>query len=142
MQACVLYHPGNRNVEKLAKIIAERCGVKATDISQKHPVPDAQLLFIGLSVQHGRQDLVMMDYLDKLPTNFVRGAALFSSHHKGEDRTEQVVNLLNHKGIDVFPDTYVFKESGFGIFKNKIDASDAEEATAFADTVIEAVISK
>lgn len=48
-----------------------------------------------MGVYAGHPDNGLMDYLDQLPVNTIRGAAIFSTSARGVDNTQLVVNLLN-----------------------------------------------
>ncbi|MBR2812260.1 MAG: hypothetical protein IKD69_12865 [Solobacterium sp.] len=135
MNICVIYHSDKDNMRQVAEAIAKKCGVKAIDIDRPHNLGDCDLLFVGTTIQHGRQDTVLMDYLDNLPVNRIKGAAVFSIHRNRLDRTEQAVNLLEHKGIAVYRDHCVVGEKR-SLFRTRVSNEDIRRAIDFASKVL------
>jgi flavodoxin I len=138
MNVNVIYYSRGGNTKKVAEVVAQECGVEAIDIAERHVLPETDLLFIGMGIYAGRPDHVLLDYLDQLPANRVKGAALFTTSATGKDRTELILNLLTHKGITPYKIHCNCK--GRFLLKNKgrPNEVDFEEARNFTRRVLRA----
>ncbi len=134
----VLYASKKGKTKKVADAIAEVCGVEAIDMNIPSVIGSSDILFIGVPVYRGKAEPAVLDYLDQLPVNVIRGAALFCVSTDGVDHTGFVVNCLEHKGIEVYPrhKTVI----GSSMFKNKgrPNEKDIEEAKEWAREVLSA----
>ncbi len=133
----VVYLSKKGNTEKVAKAIAAVCGVEAIDVSEPHAIGETDLLFIGMGVYAGKPDQALLNYLDNLPVNTIKGAALFSTSASGKDRTELIVNLLEHKGITVYPKHLSLKGKFLFLNGDRPNNSDLRMAENFASEVLE-----
>lgn len=122
----------------IANAIAQEVGTEAIDISIPHTLSETDLLFIGMGIYGGKPDYPLLDYLDQLPVNKIRGAALFSTCASGNDRTELAVRMLTHKGITVYPRRFICKGRYLFFAKGHPDEEDCMNAAAFARTVVNA----
>ena len=138
MTVNVIYYSRKGNTQKVADAIAEVCGVKAIDIAQPHSLGETDLLFIGMGVYAGKADQSLLDYLDNLPVNIIKGAALFSTSASGKDRSEMVVNLLEHKGIVVYPKHLCLKGQFLFLNPKRPNEEDIEVAKKYAQEVLNA----
>ena len=138
MRISVIYHYGKGETVKLAQAIAKRCGVEPIEISKAHVLPDTDLLFVGMSTSHGKPDDILMDYLDQLPVNKIRGAAVFSTLRHKQDRTALAVNLLEHKGITVFPERFVCPQPYLMRNKDRPNKDDVRNVLVFTEKVLSA----
>ena len=136
MAVNVIYHGRLPYIKTVADAIAKKCNVEAIDISEVHQFPDTDLLFVGIGIYKGKPDDVLMDYLDQLPMNRIKGAALFSVSKSGNDHMEMVVNLLEHKGIVVYPERYTCQRQHFIFAKGHPNARDVRRALRFTDKVL------
>ena len=133
----VVYLSKKGNTEKVAKAIAAVCGVEAIDVSEPHAIGETDLPFIGMGVYAGKPDQALLNYLDNLPVNTIKGAALFSTSASGKDRTELIVNLLEHKGITVYPKHLSLKGKFLFLNGDRPNNSDLRMAESFASEVLE-----
>ena len=132
----VIYQSRGGNTQKIAEAIAEVCGVEAVDSHDPHNITSSDLLFIGMGVYAGKPEASVLDYLDQLPVNAIKGAAVFSTSCTGTDHMALVINLLEHKGITVYPKHLLIKGRFLFMNKGKPDADDIETAKAFAREVL------
>ena len=132
----IIYHSRGGNTMKVADAMAEVCGIEAIDITTPHNITSSDLLFIGMGIYAGKPDPILLDYLDQLPVNSILGAALFSTSATGKDHMALAVNLLEHKGIQVYPRHLNLK--GQFLFMNKGKPGDKEirKAQNFAQEVL------
>lgn len=136
MTISVIYHYGKGETVRLAEAVARRCGVEPIEISKAHVLPDTDLLFVGMSTRNGKPDDILMDYLDQLPVNKIRGAAVFSTHRNSQDRTALAVNLLEHKGITVFPEHFVCPQPYLMRNKERPNKDDVRRVLIFTEKVL------
>lgn len=134
----VLYQSRSGNTRKAAEAIAEVCGVKPTDINEPGNIFDSDLLFVGMGIYGGKPDSFLLDYLDQLPANMIKGAALFSTSAQGKDHMELAVNLLEHKGIQIYPRHLLLKGKFLFFNLGKPGEEELNEARAFGREVLAA----
>ena len=134
----VIYQSRSGHTEAVAKEIAAECGTTAISINEPNMLGPADLLFIGMGVYAGHPDSSLMDYLDQLPVNAIKGAALFSTSATGNDHLALVVNLLEHKGIAVYPRHLLVKGRFLLMNKGKPGKEELEAARDFAAEVLDA----
>lgn len=132
----VIYLSKKGNTEKIAKAIAEVCEVEAIDITEPHALGDTDLLFIGMGVYAGKPDALLLNYLDNLPANSIKGAAIFMTSASGKDYSALVVNLLEHKGITVYPKRLVQKGKFLFMNRKRPNPTDLRIAQSFAEEVL------
>lgn len=99
----VIYQSRKGNTKKVAEAIAEVTDAELIDIHVPSVLPQTDLLFVGMGIYAGKPDQDLLDYLELLPVNEIRGAAVFSTSCKGNDCMELAINILEHKGITVYP---------------------------------------
>ena len=134
----VIYHTRSRHTEKIAEAIAREAGIEAINISEPHTLPETDLLFIGTGIYAGKPDDLLIDYLDQLPVNRIRGAAIFSTSAAGSDKTELIVNMLTHKGIAIYPERFTCRGKFLFLAKGHPDEEDCRNAASFARKVLNA----
>ena len=134
----VIYQSRSGNTRRIAEAIAGVCQVQAIDIHKPHNISGSDLLFVGMGVYGGKPDNSVLDYLDQLPANTIKGAALFSTSASGKDHMELAVNLLEHKGIQLYPKHLLLKGKFLFLNKNMPGRKECFEAEAFAEEVLEA----
>ena len=134
----VIYQSRGGNTQKIAEAIAEECGVEAVDIHEPNNIFGTDLLFVGMGVYAGKPDSSMLDYLDQLPVNAIKGAAVFSTSATGADHMALAVNLLEHKGIAVYPRHLLLKGRFLFLNKGKPGPEEIETAKDFAYEVLNA----
>ena len=103
-------------------------------MSKPHSLEPTDLLFIGIDARSGETDQAVIDYLETLPANSIRGAALFSVSKDGKDYTEFVSAQLIHKGITMYPKNLVVHSSS--LF-SKLKIKDLNKAKKYTETVLE-----
>ena len=99
----VIYSSRSGNTKKIADAIAYECEVDAIDVHEPNNITGTDLLFVGMGIYAGKPDGDMLDYLDQLPVNAIKGAAVFSTSATGNDHLGLAINLLEHKGVQVYP---------------------------------------
>lgn len=134
----VIYQSRGGNTKRVADAIAEVCGVQALDVQEPHNVSSSDLLFIGMGIYGGKPDASILDYLDQLPVNTIRGAALFSTSATGKDCLQLAVNLLDHKGIQVYPKRLLVKGRFLFLNRGRPGTEELNQARAFAREVLDA----
>ena len=122
----------------VAEEIAKHCGTEALDITEPHTLGETDLLFIGTGIYNSRPDELLMDYLDQLPVNKIRGAAIFCTAGKGIDATGLLVSILEHKGITVYRQRFCCRGRHLWRSKGHPNEEDLQAAGEFADKVLRA----
>lgn len=102
MKIAVLFDSRQGLVKKAASAIAEAVGGEMVDMHVPGNIRDWDLLFVGVSTKSGRVEADVLDYLDQLPVNNIRCAALFSIDRKEQDHLALADNCLKHKNIAVY----------------------------------------
>ena len=134
----VIYQSRGGNTQKVAEAIAEICGVEPVNILEPSNIAQSDLLFVGMGIYAGKPDNAILDYLDQLPVNSIKGAALFSTSATGTDHMALIVNLLEHKGITVYPRHLLLKGKFLWLNKGKPGEEELELARDFAEEVLDA----
>lgn len=134
----VFYQSRNGCTQKIAEVIAEVCGVSAVNIEIPARVSHADLIFVGMDSYNGRVDDSVYDFLDQLPVNSIRGAALFSVSKRGGNHLALVINMLEHKGIAVYPKQLLLKGKYHLSNRSHPDEDDLQAARNFAAEVLSA----
>ena len=134
----VIYQSRGGNTVKVAEAIARVCGVEAYDIHTPHNIRSSDLLFVGMGIYGGKPDASLLDYLDQLPVNTIKGAAVFSTSAGKSDHMELAVNLLEHKGIQVYPRQLVLRGQFLMFNKGRPGKEEISRAHAFAREVLNA----
>lgn len=134
----VIYQSVNGKTQKVAEAIAEVCGVRAIDIEHPSSLNQVDLLFVGACV-NSKEAISdsLLDYLDQLPANTIRGAVVFSVSKNGVDHTELAVNILMHKGITIYPKHFTVS-SGSLFGEKHPNEEDLKKAQSFAREVLDA----
>ena len=138
MKVNVIYRSRKGHTEKVAQEIARHCGTEAIDITVPHTLGETDLLFIGTGIYASRPDDLLMGYLDTLPVNRIKGAAIFSTSASGKDSTGLLVSGLEHKGITVYRTRFCCKGRFLMFAKGHPDEEDMQRAGEFADKVLRA----
>ena len=138
MNVRVIYRSRKGHTETIANEIAKHCETEALDITVPHTLGDTDLLFIGTGIYNGKPDELLMDYLDQLPVNKIRGAAIFCTAGKGVDGTGLMVSILEHKGITVYRQRFCCRGRWLWRSKGHPDEEDIKNAGEFADRVLRA----
>ena len=138
MIANVVYMSKKGGAKRIAEAIAAECGTEPLDIAERHVLGQTDLLFVGTGIYGAKPEQELMGYLDNLPLNTIRGAAVFSVSRDGRDHTELMVNLLRHKGIAVYPKHFFCPKQT--LFRNhgRPNSVDIVDARAFAREVLDA----
>lgn len=129
----VIYFSKGRDLRVISNIVSEVCEVEPIDMSKPHSLDPTDLLFIGIDARSGKTDQAVMDYLEMLPANSIRGAALFSVSKDGKDYLEFVSAQLMHKGITLYPKNLVIKSSS--LF-SKLKVEDLNKARTYTEKVL------
>lgn len=135
MDTKIIYFSKKGHTQKVAEAIADEIGVEAIDITEPHSLGYCDLLFIGLGIYGGKPDENMLKYLDDLPANQIKGAAVFSVCGTGKDQTELAVNLLKHKKIAVYPTHLILKGQFLFLNHKQPNSRDLNKARRFARAV-------
>ena len=137
MATNVIYYSRKGHTKAVAETVAKVADVEAIDITKPHSLGETDLLFIGTGIYAGRPDQVLLDYVDNLPTNMIKGAAIFSTSAAGKDRTEMLVNLLEHKGIVVYPKHLCIRGQFLFFALNHPNLKDMKKANQFTQEVLD-----
>ncbi|SJZ67108.1 flavodoxin domain-containing protein [Anaerorhabdus furcosa] len=107
MKTEVVYFTRTKHTEKMARVVADVCGVEAINITEQHRLFDVDCLFIGTGIYGGKPSAELFRYIDDLPVNQIKHAVIFSSNFTKKDQTELLINNLRAKGIEVYPRRFV-----------------------------------
>jgi flavodoxin I len=136
MNIQLIYQTRGGHTRTVAEAMAAELGIPAIDINDPAVLAGTDLLFVGMGIYAGKADQNLMDYLDQLPQNQIRGAAVFSTSATGTDHMELAINLLEHKGIVVYPKHLSLRGQFFGLVSHgHPNAEDLEAARRFAREV-------
>lgn len=139
MKINVIYKTKTGKSEVLANIVAKMLNVKAIDINRPHTLEETDLLFIGAGVYGGKVDNALLDYIDNLPSNKIKGAAIFTTSFSGNDHSELLVNILKQKGIQVFPLRFSCKKRVFIFNLKSPDEVDKKNLENFVSKVLNSI---
>ncbi len=134
----VIFQSKKGRTEQVANLIAQRCGIEASNVDIPTTFSGTDLLFVGVPAYKGRVEPSAIDYLEQLPVNQIKGAAIFTLSTDGLDHSSLVVNMLKHKGIEVYPNVLALPCAGIFSNKGRPNTSDLEKAIAWCDEVLRA----
>ena len=135
----LIYTSKTGHTEQIAKAMASVLNVDPIDISQPHVLNKTDLLFVGTGIYGGKPDRALLDYLDNLPANQIKGAAIFSSSVTNKDQTELVVNVLRQKSIEVLGTRFTCRGQFLLFGWGHPDLSDLRKAKEFAQMVLDSI---
>ncbi len=139
MKINIIYNSKTGHTYKLAKALGEVLGIEPIDICEPHVLNETDLLFVGTGIYSGKPSQELLTYLNNLPNNQIKGAAIFSSSATKVDRTELVVNVLRQKGIEVL-NTRFHCYGQFLFFKwGHPNAEDLKKIKEFAKLVLDSI---
>ena len=131
----LIYQSSSGHAYSVAKAVGNELNTKPIDIHEPAVLSDTDLLILCIETRDGKTDHYMLDYLDQLPINRSKDAALISTSLSGRDYTELAVGLLGHKGISVYPKRLCLKRGIMRFFRSRPNESDLKEARLFAREV-------
>ncbi len=132
VNSTVIFQSRKGNTKKVAEVISDTIGAELIDIHVPSILPKTDLLFVGMGIYAGKPDQDLLDYLELLPVNEIQGAAVFSTSCKGNDCMELAINILEHKGITVYPVHLALKGKFLFMNRKLPDALELEQARQFA----------
>ncbi len=138
MNLNVVYMTKKGSTQIIAEAIAQECGTEAYDIRERHQLGPTDLLFVGTGIYENKPDQDLLNYLDNLPVNSIRGAAVFGTSRDKRDHSELIVNLLVHKGITVYPKRFICPCASLFKYRGRPNSVDIVKARAFAREVMNA----
>lgn len=139
MNINVIYKSRSGNSEKIARVIADEALVMPINIDNPHTLKDTDLLFVGTGIYQGKPDRVLLDYIDSLPANKIKGAAVFSTSVTGNNNVQLLINHLKSKNIQVYDKVFSCKGSLLFLSKGHPNNKDLLEAREFARSVLSAI---
>lgn len=139
MNTNIIYLSNSGNTKKLAEAIGKAINVEPIDISKEHVLPDTDLLFVGTGIYGGKPNEKLIDYIDNLPANKIKGAVIFGTSASGKDNSQLLVNCLRAKNIEVFNQHFFCKGKFWFIAKNHPDARDLDRLSKFAKHIVEKI---
>ena len=92
MNTNIIYISNSGNTKKLAEAIGEAINIEPIDITKEHILPDTDLLFVGTGIYGGKPNEKMINYIDNLPANKIKGAVIFGTSASGKDNSQLLVN--------------------------------------------------
>lgn len=134
----VIYHSKSGHTKKIADVIAKVCGVEAIDITEPHTLGEVDLLFIGMGIYAGKPDHAILNYLDNLPANTIKGAALFTTSARAKDCTALAVGVLEHKNILIYNERCNCRGQFLIFSRGRPNHEDTKKARKFARQVLKA----
>lgn len=137
VQTSVIFQSRKGHTRTVANEIAKVCNCEAIDIHVPSVLPKTDLLFVGMGIYGGKVEQDLLDYLETIPGNTIKGAAVFSTSASGNDRMELAINILKHKGITVFPKHLCLKGQFLFLNKGMPDEKELAKARAFAQEVLD-----
>ncbi|RCX14854.1 flavodoxin [Anaerobacterium chartisolvens] len=140
MKIKVMYHTRGGNTKKIAEAIAQTAGHTAESVPPAYPDENIKLVFLGAGIYAGKIDPKMQEYIQTLDTGKVKNVALFGTAGSPEGGIQIMRQLLESKGINVLPESFVCPGKFFLFFNRKRPSSDdLKNAQDFAKKAIEAV---
>lgn len=133
----VVYQSRRGHTRTIAEEIGKVLEVEPIDIHVPSVLPKADLLFVGMGIYGGKVDQDLLDYLEHIPCNTIKGAAVFSTSASGKDRMELAINILKHKGVQIYPKHLCLKGQFMLMNKGFPDANEKAKARAFALEVMQ-----
>lgn len=131
----LIYQSSTGHAYSIAKAVGSELNTKPIDIHEPAVLSDTDLLILCIETRDGKPDHDLFDYLDQLPVNSIKDAALISTSASGRDYTEFAVGLLGHKGISVYPKRLCLKSGILRLFGKRPNETDLKEARLFAREV-------
>ena len=131
----LIYQSSSGHAYSVAKAVGNELNTKPIDIHEPAVLSDTDLLILCIETRDGKPDHYLLDYLDQLPVNSIKDAALISTSLSGRNYTELAVGLLGHKGISVYPKRLCLKRGIMRFFRSRPNESDLKEARLFAREV-------
>ena len=102
-------------------------------------MPDTDLLFVGTGIYGGKPNEKMINYIDNLPANKIKGAVIFGTSASGKDNSQLLVNCLRAKNIEVYSQHYFCKGKFWFISKNHHNDVDLDRVSKFAKYIVEKI---
>ncbi|MCI5773576.1 MAG: hypothetical protein MR210_03335 [Erysipelotrichaceae bacterium] len=107
MQIGIIYASQSGSTKKLADALGEALNIQPIDIAKPHVLGQCDLLFVGCGTYDDVPSDLMINYINNIPANTIKGAVIFMTHTSGRDNTRLLVNSLTSKGIEVFEKHYI-----------------------------------
>lgn len=141
MNIKVIYK-SKKNTKKVAEAIAKDLKVEACSIDKVSGIDKTDILFLGCGIYAGNVPPQMNGFVDKINSDNVKKVVLFTTSGIGKNQTDNLVELLKSKKINV--ETEIFSGLGKFLFKNRKqpDENTLNEAIAFAHNIVEKEKSK
>lgn len=139
MNINLIYKTRTGHTEQLAKAMSSVLNIEPIDIDHPHILGDTDLLIVGTGIYGGRPDQSLLDYLDNLPSNKIKGAAIFSSSASNKDQTELIVNILKQKNIEVLKTRFSCKGQFLIFGWGHPDLNDLRKAREFAQFILDSI---
>lgn len=139
MNTNIIYISNSGNTKKLAEAIGEAINIEPIDITKEHILPDTDLLFVGTGIYGGKPNEKMIDYIDNLPANKIKGAVIFGTSASGKDNSQLLVNCLRAKNIEVYSQHYFCKGKFWFISKKHPNDVDLDRVSKFAKYIVEKI---
>ncbi len=139
MDINLIYKSRTGHTEQLAKAISSVFNIDPIDIDHPHILGNTDLLIVGTGIYGGKPDQSLLDYLDNLPSNKIKGAAIFSSSISNKDQTELIVNILKQKNIEILKTRFSCKGQFLLFGWGHPDLNDIRGAKDFAQLILDSI---
>lgn len=131
----LIYQTRYGHTYAVAQAVGSELQTEPININEPAVLADTNLLILCMEIRGGKPDQHLLDYLDQLPVNSIKDAALISTSAFGKDHTEFAVGLLGHKGITVYPKRLCLKNRLTLFSPRTPDEADLREVRSFAREV-------
>ncbi|NLC97416.1 MAG: hypothetical protein GX675_07630 [Erysipelotrichaceae bacterium] len=139
MDINLIYKSRTGHTKQIAKAMSSVFNIEPIDISEPHVLGHTDLLIVGTGIYGGRPDESLLEYLNNLPANQIKGAAIFSSSISNKDQTELIVNILKSKNIEVLNKRFSCKGQFLLFGWGHPDLNDLKKAKEFAALILDSI---
>lgn len=140
MKVSVIYNEESGSISKLAKTVGDILEINPINISAPHHLEDIDLLFIGCAIKKSKPDEAILEYIDNLPAQSIKGAAIFCTTTDDMMETKFLVNALKQKKIEVFQHQFHCYEQHLWKHIGRPNESDIQNLKLFVKEVLQAIL--
>lgn len=136
MKTSVIYYSKTGHSEKIATAIAQSFGIEPLNIKDNPILEDVDLLFVVGGIYGGKCSPEIQDYLSNLQGP-VQKAVLITSCLGKITPQKEVRAILQDGNIEVDEEEFICQGSFLLLGRKHPDATDIEDAVAFAKDIAE-----
>ncbi len=139
MQIGIIYCSQSGSTKKLADGLGEALGIEPIDIAKPHILANYDMLFVGCGTYNDVPSDLMINYVNNIPANTIKGAVIFMTNATGKDNTQLLVNGLKAKGIEVFEKHYICPCKRWLFQGKRPDNHDVQRFKKFGVKIVKAL---